>query len=132
MDLVALKSEITNDPLGRGYSGMTDEQIAASLAVHDRQADRESLEAGLLVASIVSSEYIGLSANQKDYVRLIAMASTVPLTASIKTELGAIFPAGSTTRANLIALMKRAGSRADELKLGGNPTPSDVANAKRL
>jgi len=31
MDHVALKAELTDDPLARGYSGMTDEQAAADL-----------------------------------------------------------------------------------------------------
>lgn len=132
INLTALKAEITTDPLTRGYSGMSDDAIAASLAVPNRQADREALDSGTLVASIVSADYVGLTANQKDYVRLVAMATSVPLTAALKSELGAIFPAGSTTRANLIALQKRPGTRAEELNLGGQPTASDVANAKRL
>lgn len=111
---------------------MFDEEAAVSLSTPNRQADRETLDAGLLIASIVSAEYVALTATQKDYVRLVAMAQTLPLTANLKAELAAIFGAGTQTRANLVALMKRPGSRADELKLGGHPTPSDVANAKRL
>jgi len=55
----------------------------------------------------------------------------LPLTVTVKQELGAIFPAGSQTRTNLIALLKRDGSRADELGLG-HVTPSHVADARRL
>ena len=133
INLAALKTELTTDPLGRGYAVMTDEQAAASLALSDRQADRDMLDSALLVASIVRAEYATLSANDKDYVRLVgAVDGPLPLTANLKTQLGAIFPAGSATRANLVALLKRTGSRAEELNLGGSPTPSDVADAKRL
>lgn len=131
MDLVALKSELNSDPLGRGYAAMSDEQAANSLNVSDRTPNRDTLDAGYLVASIVQSEYGSLSAAQKDYLRLIAMAQTLPLTATVKVELGAIFPANSATRANLLALMKRPGSRAEELGLG-TITPSNVADARRL
>lgn len=131
MDLVTLKAELTNDPLTRGYSSMSDEQAANRLNVADRQPNRETLDAGSLVASIVRSEYAVLAANDKDYLRLIAMAQTMPLTATLKTELGGIFPVGSQTRANLVVLLKRTGSRADELGLG-NVTPSNVADARRL
>lgn len=131
MDLQALKTELTTDPLSRGYSTMTDEQAAARLNVPDRQPNRETLDAGSLVASIVRAELAALTANDKDYLRLVAMAQTMPLTVTLKTELGGIFPVGSQTRANLVALLKRTGSRAEELGLG-SVSPSDVADAKRL
>ena len=133
MDLAKLKTEITSDPLTRNYAVMSDVQIAESLNLRNRNTiDRETLSAGDLIASIVRSEWTALSAAEKQYVQLIAMAQTMPLTTTLKTELGNIFPAGSATRANLIALLKRTGSRAEEIGLGGSPTPSDVADAKRL
>lgn len=131
MNLQDLKDELTNDPLARGYSGMGDEAAADSLNAPDRQPNRETLDAGLLVASIVRSEYAALQAAEKDYLRLIAMAQSLPLTATVKAELAAIFGQGTTTRANLLALLKRTGSRAEELGLG-RVTPSDVAKAKAM
>lgn len=128
-ELAILKTEVTTDSLGR-YAGMTHEQIADRLNVRDRQANRETLEAGDLIASIVGSEYATLTALQKDYVRLVAMAQTMPLTPTLKTQLGAMFPAGSVTRDNLLALLKRPGSRAEELGIGHVKT-SDVADALR-
>ena len=131
MDLLALKNELTTDPLGRGYSGMTDEAAADSLNTPNRQPDREALDSGLLVASIVRSEYDALAAAAKDYLRLVALAQSLPLTVTLKGELGAIFGPGTQTRANLLALLKRSGSRAEELGLGF-VTPSHVAGARRL
>lgn len=131
MDLAALKNELTTDPLTRGYSGMSDEGAAESLNASNRQADRDTLDAGLLVASIVRSEYDSLANAAKDYLRLIAMAQSLPLTATLKTELAGIFGVGTQTRTNLIALLKRPGSRAQEMGLG-LVTTSNVADARRL
>jgi hypothetical protein len=36
MDISKLKEEINSDPLGRGYSGMDDAAVAASLNTADR------------------------------------------------------------------------------------------------
>lgn len=131
MDLAKLKTELTTDPIGRGYADMGDEAAAATFAVNDRQPNRETLDSGLLAASLVLSEYTALTAAQKDYLRIACSAGVLPITATLKSELGDIFPQGSTTRANLLGLMKRPGNRADELNLGGVPTASDVANARR-
>lgn len=131
MDLVALKAELTTDALNRGYAAMTDEQAADSLNLRNRQPDAETLSSGVFVASLVSAEYDLLSNAKKDYCRLIAMAGSLPITAQLKAELAGIFAAGTQTRANLLAAVKRTGSRAEELGLG-RVTPSDVANAKRI
>lgn len=131
MDLAKLKTEITTDPLGRGYAGMDDDAIAASLAVRDRQADRETLDAETLMGALDEAEYNALAARGKTYWGLLVQAGSVPLTAIVKTQLSALFPNPSNTRTNVIALLKRTGSRAEELNLGGQPTASDVANAKR-
>ena len=131
MDLQALKTELTTDPLARNYSAMADEAAANSLNVRDRQANRDTLDSGSLIAAIVRSEYGVLLAPDKDYLRLIALATSIPLTATVRNELAAMFPANSTTRANLIALLKQQASRGEELGIGF-VTPSDVADARRI
>lgn len=132
MNLQALKSELTTDPLGRNYAGMGDEAAAVSLNAADRQPDQETLTGGMIAASVVRSELAALSAAaDRDYVRTLMQAGEMPLTATLKSELGAIFGAGTGTRSNLLALLKRPGSRAEELGLG-HVTASDVANARRL
>ena len=130
MNLPALKTEVTTDPLARGYSGMNDEQIADSLNTPTRTADRETLTGGLVMASIVRTELNALAANDKTYVQAVVNAGEMPITPQLKTELSAVFPAGSGTRANIVALLKRTGSRAEELGIG-YVTPSNVADAKR-
>jgi hypothetical protein len=132
MNLTALKTELTDDPLARGYAGMNDEQSAVSLNTADRQPNRESLTGGMFAASVVRTEVAALaSADDKDYVWALMSAGDMPLTANLTSELKGIFGAGTATRANLIALLKRPGSRAEELGLGF-VTPSHVADARRL
>lgn len=131
MDLQALKTEITADPLARGYSAMTDEQVAESLNKEDRQPNRDTLDSGRFVGSIVAADYAALTADQRDRVRLLATPALLFVSTHIRQELGGMFPANSPTRANLIAALKRSGSRGEELGLG-RVTPSNVADARRL
>lgn len=130
MNLATLKTEVTTDPLARGYSTMSDEQIADSLNTGNRTADRDTLTGGMVMSSIVRSEFAALSAADKQYIQLIVSCGEMPITTTLKTEFGAVFGAGTATRTNLVALLKRTGSRAEELGLG-NVTPSNVADAKR-
>lgn len=127
VDLAKLKTELQKP----AYSGKSHEEMAEMLKAQVPTVDRETLTGGMLVASIVRSEFAALSAADRQYVQTVAMATDIPLTGTLKTELGAVFPAGSQTRANLIALLKRTGTLAESLGLGGQPTTSDIANALR-
>lgn len=129
--LTILKTEITTDPLARGYAAMDDPAVAASLNKPDRQPNRETLTGGMLAASVVRSEFDALSAAVKTYVQTLIGAGEMPVTQQLRTELAAVFGAATTTRANLLALLKRTGTRAEELDLG-SVTPSDVADSRRL
>lgn len=131
MSLQDLKTELTTDPIGRGYAGMTDEQAAESLNAPGRQVNRDSVTGGEIAASLVRAELAQLNAAEQNYVRALMPCDSIPLTANFKTQFGDLFPQGSATRANIMAILKRNGSRAEELGLG-RVTPSDVANAKRL
>lgn len=130
-DLQVIKTELQNDPLGRGYSGMSDSDISESLNVPNRQPNREVLTAEMLVSAIVESEFFALPARGKAYLQLLVDAGSVQLNGTVRSQLGSAFPAGSTTRANLLASVKRPGSRGEELGFG-YVTPSNVANARRL
>lgn len=129
-DLVALKAELTDDPLNRGYTQMDDVAAAESLNARNRQADRDTLTAEMLVSSIVESEFNSLTAREKNYLQLLVNAGSVQLNQTVKQQLGSLFPSGSQTRTNVVSLLKRPGSRADELGLG-QVTPSHVADARR-
>jgi hypothetical protein len=131
MDLQALKTELTTDPLNRGYAALNDEAAAALLNKPDRQPNRDTLDSGLFVGSIVAADYTGLTSDQRDRVRLLATPPLLFVSAHIRQELSDMFPPGSATRTNLRAALKRPGSRAEELGLG-RVTESDVADARRL
>jgi hypothetical protein len=118
VDLTKLRNEITNDPEAIGYAGKTDAEVADLLNARTRPLDRDSLTGGELAASLVRTELAGLPNGDQNYIRALIPAGTMPLTAQLKTELGSIFPGGSATRQNLLALLKRFGSRAEELGLG--------------
>lgn len=127
MDLAKLKTELQKP----AYIGKSHDEMAEMLKAQVSTVDRETLTGGMLVASIVRSEFNALSAADRQYVQTVAMADDIPLTGTLKTELGAVFPAGSQTRVNLIALLKRTGTLAEALGFGGQPTTSDIANALR-
>lgn len=128
IDLVALKAELEN----ASYAGKSDEECANLLAVRDRRADRTELTAALLMGALDEAEYNALVARGKAYWGLLVSAGSLPLTTIVKQQLSTLFPNPSNTRTNLLALLTRPGTRAEELNLGGQPTPSDVANARRL
>jgi len=129
MDLAALKSEITQDPQALGYSGKGDEACANLLNTPNRTINRESIDGGTLAAALVAAEYAALTGMQRQFVDLVAGAVSIPWTANLKTQLGSIFGAGTTTRTNMLALQSRPGSRGEELGFG-LVTPSDVAKAR--
>lgn len=135
MHIIALAAELTNDPLGRGYAGMTPALAAASLNARNRPGpDRDTVPAYEILEAIVPAEWTSLSAAEKQRVQTIISAGTVNLKgANTRAMLGAAFGAGTTTRANLLAL--QAGppiSRAEELNLGAAVGDGHVVSARGI
>lgn len=132
MDLNALKTELLAGHPGTGPYSADNEAAANQLNAPNRSPNRESTDAGTLIAAIVRAEYDALAAASKSYLNVVlSVAGPIPLTATFKQNLGAIFAAGTTSRANFLALQNRPGSRAEELGLGF-VTASNVADARRL
>lgn len=127
MDLAKLKTELALP----AYAGLSDEAAADAMNRPDKQPDRDSVTSMELMGALDEGEYNSLVARSKTYWGLLLQAGGVAVTPIVKQQLAALFGQGTTTRANLLALLKRTGSRADELGLG-RVTPSDVADAKRL
>lgn len=130
MDLQKLKAELQDDPLARGYSGMSDSAAAATFAVKGRFIDADTIDGGMIRGAIVWPEYDLLVATQKTKLNAMMAAGPGPFTPALKTELGSMFPAGSATRANFVAMLKKSAiSRGEELGLG--PVgPHHVAEAR--
>lgn len=133
MNLQPLKTELTTDPLGRGYAGMTDAQAADNLNAADRTIEASAIPAPALLAGMVYSEWVALTADQKQYLSMLVAAGSFDGRTGKppRTALLAMFNGGSQTRSNLQILLGQTVSRASELGLGA-VTPSDIAAAKRL
>jgi hypothetical protein len=135
MDLqqkLALRNELLNDPLGRGYSGMTLEQKITSLNTSNRPAPENTHVSGAdIFNAIVPSEFGSLTAANKDLVRdVFGLGDSINVSTgtNARTVLLNAFAAGTTTRTNLATLVTQTQSRASELGLPG-VTATDVFEA---
>lgn len=116
-----LVPELQNDPLARGYAGMTDSQRLASLLTADRPTERTIVPAYEVLEAIVPTEWAALNAAEKQRVQTIISAGQVNLQGTnTRASLAAAFGAGTTTRANLLALQAGPSrTRAAELGMSG-------------
>lgn len=141
-DLLALKAELTNDPLDLGLTTLAadDEANANALnLVRDTiLVDRESIPVSEVVKAVDADEYIALSDPQRDYLGFITQGQSVNPKAGneVREALLQFFSAQSETRTNLVALLQEPASRitqlfkAGTLEVGGIVTPSDIAQAR--
>lgn len=129
---ITLKNELTDDPLGRGYSGMTDQEATDDLNTAYRELTRERIETWEVIEATVASEWSALSDAEKErYSTFIAAGTLNPSGANTKQAFAAMFGLGTTTRVNLLALSKETVSRADELEIG-IVTAARVASARAM
>lgn len=120
MAIAGLKTELTNDPLARGYASMGDADAAINLTGDD-----------LMNKVIVWSEVEALTAAKRDTLAILLKAGNLDLTSGSKAVnyLASLFGVGTATRANFLALQPPQISRAMELGMPpiGHP---DVAAAR--
>ena len=132
MDYVALKTELTTDPLTRGYSAMDDVAAAVDLNTVYRERDVESVTGQEIFEAAVTSELDALTdAQRTKFYAIIGMGEILVNGTNTKAALLAMFGAGTTTRTNLGTLQKQSVSRAVELGLG-TVAPGDVENARMM
>lgn len=171
MDLVKLRTELTTDPLSRGYASMGDEDAARRLNVVDRPGDgsvtaflaymlvnksRTNAGADLVATSmlgrlvIVAESSVGTNLFGSGTALTLDMRCSAIATLevvrnpnvtalpfqgnalqAILTDLVSAGVMRNTDRTALISLSDGQRSRAAELVLGGAPTASDVADARR-
>lgn len=115
-----LKNELTGDPLGGGYSAMTDEQAADSLNQVDRDEWR-TLLASEIFEAIVPAEFHALSpAMQARVDRILGLAGPIRLGpgSRARAELVAAFGGGSQTAGHLQTVARIGVSRAREIGFG--------------
>ena len=131
--VTTLQAEITNDPLSRGYSGMTDQQKVDSLNTEDRVDTRVLVSSGEIMETINGAEFAALNNAETARVdRVLGLGAEVivgPGNAhNAVQELLATFGGGSATVAALVALRDTQISRAKEL---GIP-PANISAIGRL
>jgi len=128
MDIFALRDEITNDPLGRGYSGMSDGEIAIDINTEYRSWNRISMLGSEIWENTNLAEFGALldgadtagknERNEKqEWLSFCAIDSHDPFGLSVQFVIG-LFGAGSVTVTNLSAARVETISRGYELGLG--------------
>ncbi len=142
-DDLAIKAELTNDPLDLGLTVLAADDEANANALNlvrvSIQVDREAIPASEIAKAIDRDEYNAASAADRGYIDMITSSGSVnPKTGSEPREgLLQIFGVGTETRTNLTALLTESASRitqlykAGTLSYGGTITPSDVARARQ-
>ena len=119
---IVLATELTVDPLARGYAGMANHQARAdSLNTANRTLTVDVLSSAQIYEAIDVSEFQALTDAQKAYVRdILGLGDSVAVGTGNKarTVLIGAFGGGSTTISALAALLDTTVSRAVELGLG--------------
>ena len=130
MDYATLRAELTDDPLTRGYSGMTDAEATADLLTEYRSRIRASMSGDELFAATAVAEFVLLTDHQQQlWVSFCARDTVNPGGTANVAFVTSVFGAGSTTLANLAADRQESISRAVELGLG-HVREGDVLRAR--
>jgi hypothetical protein len=128
-----LINEISNDPLAKGYAGMTDEEITVSLNTIDRpDEDRDSLSSTEIFELINPTEYDNLTADQKDKLKVLLGLGTVKVNTGSqgRTLLSNLFGPGTNTRTALINAATQFQARWKEIGFPREVVIGDVTIAR--
>ena len=121
-DLLAIKTELATDPSALGYTGDDARDAEKINALSGGiSIDRSDLSTDDLIESINHAEFISLSTADRQYLAVLLSGDSVDTRpgTEARTGLMALFGGGSATRANIVALLDRKGSRIDELFQAG-------------
>ena len=121
-----LKDELINDPLIRGYSGMTDQQAADDLNTSYRTRNRTSMIGDEIAQAADPTEFNALddgsannTADVKGHWLALCGRETIDPFATANVQLViAIFGGASTTVSNLNVARVKSITRATELEIG--------------
>jgi hypothetical protein len=134
VDYQRLRTELTTDPLGRGYAGMPDQQAADDLnsLATGRTRARTAVPTQEVFNAIDNAAWPGTAILQHKLQCVLGMPVVDASNANTRGILGAVFPnSGATAATNqrLQALATEAVSRAAELGLEA-PSALDVQRAR--
>ena len=137
IDPAALKAELQTDPTALGYAphiasgndvALVEMLNAARAGIDIR---RDLIPSHELFEAIVPADWTAATAQEKQRIQLVLSMGTVDVRgANTRAAFQAAFGAGTTTRANLLALLTRPGSRAEALF--GEPVSIDDLVKARL
>lgn len=141
-DLLAIKAELTNDPLDLGLTTLAADDEANANALNLIRTvtaiDRESIPTAEIMLNIDRDEFVALSAGDRQWLLGVGQGGSINPKQGGEVYEGILqlFSAQSETRANLVAILKEDASRinhlfkAGTLQAGGTVTPSDIAQAR--
>jgi hypothetical protein len=140
MDYLALKNEFITDPKSYGYSEFWSNGQDWKLAelinqVRDSiQINRDIVSSYQIFEAMVPEEWAALSVQEKQRIQIIlSMGEISTKGVNTRAAFQAAFAAGTVTRTNLITLLTRKGSRAEELFGAGiSVSWDDVARSRRI
>jgi hypothetical protein len=124
--MAALTTELANDPKGLGYAALSDSPDAVAnlmntspepiAAGQQEQIFRIRTDSRDLMAGIVLTEWDALTQARRDYCTAIFSATYVNTgDSNVRTQVGAIFGAGTTSRTNLNNAAQKNASRSEAL-----------------
>jgi hypothetical protein len=119
MSAQIIKTEIDIDPLTRGYSGMSDREIADDMNTKYRERNRTSMTASEIYNQIDQTDWAALTAlplQQQEIWDILHLGELNPFGREAD-RFNAIFGGGSDTIIALNAARKESISRATELGL---------------
>jgi hypothetical protein len=127
--LLVLSNEIKNDPEGRGYSGMADDQARADdLNLKRKDSNRVSMSGSEVFTHIDDVEYAALLDPEKSQILALCAIDHLDPFGTGADVIVDIFGGGSATASALNAARVIQISRAQELGIGFI-LPSDIDRA---
>lgn len=119
MDIQILVDELTIDPLTRGYSGMSDEEVVADM--NDLYCTRQRTNvAGYEILAVTDDDEWDLltEAEKTQWLSLCAIAVVDIGSGAAMAMEAALFGPGTVTRTSLVALKTEDISRGTEIGWG--------------
>ena len=118
MNIPVLQSEISGDPLGRGYSSMTSQEIADDINTEYRSRNRTFMTASEVANQMDATEWVALTIDeQREIWDVLHMGGDLNPFGIEATIFNNVFGA-STTITNLQAARVESITRGVELELG--------------
>jgi len=132
MNYQVLMTEIDADPLGRGYSGMTNQEIASDMNTLYREKNRERMSPTEVLNTVVIADWVALTADEQRQIwDILHMGGDLDPFGNEATIFTSVFGGGSDTIVALADARKDDISRGTELGLG-NVRESDIVKAQAI